>query len=164
MKIKLYTLQGDHFSNPGHVMQHFTDKDVATTEAVALVNIMLADTDWEQVATAENWEAEVLRLQDYHGAQYCDVWVDETEIEVPVELTTVKSTKFAVAIDDDTGIQLLSFDHESARDEHIWNLAFEHDSSEGIEGVQTIQQYMEHYDDYDDAMQAAGIGYVTEEF
>lgn len=84
-KIKLYTVQGEHFSNPGHIMKHFTDKQAATAEAVDLVNIMLADTGWQKLASPLQWEHHLTRLQDEHGAQYCDVWIEETEIEVPEE-------------------------------------------------------------------------------
>lgn len=82
-KITLYTVQGDHFSNPGHVMKPFTDRIAATAEAVDLVNIMLADSGWQKLASPVQWEHHLERLQEEHGAQYCNVWIDESEIEVP---------------------------------------------------------------------------------
>jgi len=164
MKVNLYIVQGEHFSQPGHIMKHFTDAHAATAEAVSLVNIMLDDSDFYEGAhvNASNWEKGVAELQGYHGAAHCDVWIDETEISVP-DPTPAPEKKFLLALDLSSGIDLQHFDTEAARDAALWELAF-HSTANDHDTVELFRTEYEQ-DDYDvsDAMEDAEIGFLTDE-
>lgn len=81
--MKIHIVRGEHWHVPGlHISAHRTP-DGATRKAVALTNLLLADSDELQQleANEENWAQRVEQLQDVHGARYTYVVIDEVEQE-----------------------------------------------------------------------------------
>lgn len=78
--MKIYLVTAEHFSVPGLINKPFATMEGATAEAVALANIMLEDSSRAADATADNWEARMLDLQDYHGAAHCFVEITPADL------------------------------------------------------------------------------------
>lgn len=82
--MKIHLVIASHFSVPGLIKKAYANKDAAESEAARLVNIMVNDTDSEDppaAATNENWPDVLQWLQDYHGAQFCYVGVEDLDLE-----------------------------------------------------------------------------------
>ena len=71
---------GEHPFVGGTITSAYASEELANGAAAELVNIMLNDTDWPKKATPHNWPDHVKDLQDFHGAQFCNVEVLERKI------------------------------------------------------------------------------------
>lgn len=100
----IHILTAEHFHVPGIITEAHISQSTATVKAVELVNLMLKDTRWEQDATAENWQAKIECLQEYHGAAHCYVEIVEHELigaEVDGVNALVKAEEFIEGFEDD---------------------------------------------------------------
>ena len=75
--MQIFIVQAEHPTVPGIVLKSFATRAAAVAEAVELVNL-IAGTP---AATADNWETVLEGLQDEHGAEHCDVWITEQEVQ-----------------------------------------------------------------------------------
>jgi len=91
----VHLLQAEHFSNPGRITKIFASKAAADREAAKLVNIMLADTDEEDVeeyielvgekpapCDGADWAGRMAWLAVVHEDE-CYVDVQEMEVIMP---------------------------------------------------------------------------------
>lgn len=97
----VYLLQAEHFSNPGRITKIYASKAAADREAAKLVNIMLADTDEEDVE--EYIELVGEKPAPCDGTNWAErmAWltvVHEGECYVDVEAMEVIKSEFHVII------------------------------------------------------------------
>jgi hypothetical protein len=81
----IHLMTAEHYATPGLVVRVCATRVKAVAEALACVNIMLADmrkysVDWPAVDTEAAMEAAIERLQDYHGAEHCYADISEHEV------------------------------------------------------------------------------------
>jgi len=81
----IWTVQGEHFSNPGMPLTVHATEDGANARAAELVSIMLKDTGRvrgkPRAAFPSDWAGVPIGwLQDYHGAAHC--WVEVSKLVV----------------------------------------------------------------------------------
>lgn len=93
--MKIYLTTGEHFSIPGIRFHACATLAAANEQAASMVNVMLTDTanandlgdgsylyhSDPKPATPDNWAEGLAWLQDFHGAEHCDVDV----VELPLE-------------------------------------------------------------------------------
>lgn len=79
--MKFFITLGSHWEAPGNSLLASATREGAVREAVRLINIMKMVSGMPGRSSPETWEADLIALQDKHGAQYIDVSV--TELELP---------------------------------------------------------------------------------
>lgn len=78
--MKVFIMQAEHFSVPGVVTRVCRSRDRAIIEAIACVNIMLADKGERAVNTEEGFTSALNKLQEEYGAENCYADISEHEV------------------------------------------------------------------------------------
>lgn len=75
--MKVYLMAAEHFSTPGLVIRICASRELAVKEALACVNIMLADSKMKPVIDEADMEVALTYLQNVHGAAHCYAEISE---------------------------------------------------------------------------------------
>lgn len=162
-KITVYTIAID--DDCGTRTEVFTSEEARNEWAW---NEVVASHLWGDVPSLqhakERFKSAREAIHDGECRKYEDSYTfgeHEIEIDAPVvEIALPPIKKYVVAMGDDNGLELLTFDSERERDEHLWDKAW---NSTGSDAKNLEEFKAEYSDDLGDAMEAAEISYVTED-
>jgi hypothetical protein len=76
----VYLLLAEHYATPGLVVRACATRERAVNEALACVNIMLADKGRAPVESESAMLTALDRLQGEHGAAHCYAEISEHEV------------------------------------------------------------------------------------